>query len=308
MLKKLFSITEYNDTHNLLKLFGIKIKYPNREFRKIRKGLIYEKYKKTGVDITSIPVAEGQIRDIQLANLALLKELDYVCKQCKLTYWIDFGTLLGAYRHKGFIPWDDDIDVGMLRDKYDKIIDCFNKTTRNSDLFADYEFCKNKSCQRIIKIQHKKCSHLFVDIFPYDNFGIALTENEQIEESKKIKAKRLEMQNDTAIDADKDEIEIKIEKYRSALLKNTRNENYDYVWGIDYSHHWKNWFTNKDVLFPLKEIKFENFSFPCINNIEEYLKKVYGNYMNYPNKFGFGHSMFARLTKEDKEIINKLRS
>ena len=207
MLKKLFSISNYNDTHNILRILGVKIKYPKQEFRRVRKELVYEKYKKNGIDITTIPAAEGQIREIQLANLALLKELDFVCKQCGLQYWIDFGTLLGAYRHKGFIPWDDDIDIGMLREDYNKIIDCFNKTTRNADFYANYEFCTNKTCQRIIKIQHKKCAHLFVDIFPYDNYGSTLTEEEQLEESKKIKAQRNEMQNKTSQSATSSEIE-----------------------------------------------------------------------------------------------------
>lgn len=74
----------------------------------------YAEYKKNNVDITSLPPATGQIRDVQLSNLELLKELDYVCKKNNLQYWLDFGTLIGAIRHKGFIPWDDDIDTGMM--------------------------------------------------------------------------------------------------------------------------------------------------------------------------------------------------
>ena len=137
MLEKLFSITELNETHNILRIMGIKIKFPKQEIIKIKKQLPYETYKLNNADIKTIPPANGQLRDIQLANLALLKELDYVCKKNNIDYWIDFGTLLGAVRHKGFIPWDDDIDTGMLRADYNEIVDIFNKTSRNPNIYAD---------------------------------------------------------------------------------------------------------------------------------------------------------------------------
>ena len=54
-------------------------------------------------------------------ELGLLKKLDEVCKKHSLRYWIECGTLLGAIRHQGFIPWDDDIDVVMPRKDYDKL-------------------------------------------------------------------------------------------------------------------------------------------------------------------------------------------
>lgn len=306
MLKKIFSISEYNHTHNLLILFGVKIKYPKTEFKKLQKQLPFEKYKKENFDITKIPASSGQLREIQLANLALLKELDYVCSQNNINYWIDFGTLLGAVRHKGFIPWDDDIDVGMTRDEYQKIIELFNKTTRNPDLFADYSICTNKNCQIIIKIQHKKCKHLFVDIFPYDNFNIALSEEKQLEETLRIKSLREDMQKECPSKNNYELINNTINKYRSNLIKDTISNSPDYVWGIDYNHHWKNWFTNKNSIFPLKKIEFEKILFPCINNIEGHLKKIYGDYMKYPKKFGYGHSMYLNLSETDKATIQDL--
>ena len=54
-------------------------------------------------------------------ELCLLKRLDEVCKKYNLRYWLDGGSLLGAIRHNGFIPWDDDIDVVMPRKDYDKL-------------------------------------------------------------------------------------------------------------------------------------------------------------------------------------------
>ncbi len=62
-----------------------------------------------------------ETRDMQTAVLILLKKLDEVCRANDIPYWIDFGTLLGAIRHKGFIPWDDDIDVSMMRRDVEKL-------------------------------------------------------------------------------------------------------------------------------------------------------------------------------------------
>ena len=130
----MFSVQPYGETHYLVKFLGFKIKFPKAEFKKKKESNPYYYYKENNIDITQVPKAEGQIRDIQLANLALLRELDYVCKQNGLGYWLDFGTVLGAVRHKGFIPWDDDIDVGMLREDYSKVVEAFQKSSCRVDL------------------------------------------------------------------------------------------------------------------------------------------------------------------------------
>ena len=130
MLEKIFSQKTYNDTHNIVTILGIKIKYPKSSIKKALQEQSFYKLAKKNTDITQLPPAEGFIRKVQLANLELLKEMDYVCKQNKLTYWIDFGTLLGAVRHKGFIPWDDDIDLGMPRMDYNKLIEAFKNSTQ----------------------------------------------------------------------------------------------------------------------------------------------------------------------------------
>ena len=70
---------------------------------------------------------ESTLKKLQGIQLGILKDFIDVCKKYDLKYFLIFGTAIGAARHKGFIPWDDDIDIGMLRSDYDKFIDIMDK-------------------------------------------------------------------------------------------------------------------------------------------------------------------------------------
>lgn len=306
--RRLFYINSIGDLRYDIRFFGFKISIAKWNCWVNKFKTPYLEYKKQGLDIQKLPPAEGQIRDIQLANLELLKELDYVCKENNLKYWLDGGTLLGAVRHKGFIPWDDDIDTAMLRDDYEKVIEAFKKSSRNPDIFASFHRNNLESSLYFIKIQHKKCPHLFVDIFPFDTYGEKLSDEEQINTSKYIKEKRNFIKKQCLFNiVENDVLKLLLNNLQKEILKtNTNVEHSDFVWGVDFNHSWKNWFTRYDVVFPLKTIEFENTQFPCINNPDAYLKRIYGNYMGYPNKIGFGHSMYAKLDKTEKATIAKL--
>ena len=245
------------------------------------------------------------MRKIQLANLALLKELDYVCRQNNLRYWIDFGTLLGAVRHKGFIPWDDDADVGMMREDYEKLIEIFNSSSRNKDIFASHSRSEH-TAHHHIKIRHKKCPCLFVDIFPYDIYGGVLSENEQLEQSGKMRKSYEKLRDSISDKTTDEELQSAIRKMSAKFISHNNCEKSDIVWGLDFGHGWSNWFSKYDVIFPLKEISFEGCSLPCINKPDDYLKRVYGNYMSYPKKLGIGHAMFLKLSEEESAVINDL--
>lgn len=309
ILSKIFSIKEYGKTHYIMYIMGLKLKFPKAEYAKKKKENPFYYYKKNNIEITTLPAAEGQIRDIQLANLAILKEIDYVCKKNDIQYWIDFGTLLGAVRHKGFIPWDDDIDISMLREDYEKFIEIFHRDRRYEDLYASKRRFDDKAANYIIKVSHEKCKTLFVDIFPYDNCGKVLTQKERENLSAEIKIDRFKAKKRAKTGISLDELIQDIKNLNSKFFnKQNKHPKGDLVWGMDFCHSWKQWAYSYQTIFPLKEILFEGMKVPCINNIEEYLDKVYGNYMTYPKKISMGHSMYLDFSEDEKDVINILKS
>jgi len=120
------------------------------------------------------------LRKLQLTELGILMEFDRVCRKHNLRYYVVGGTLIGAVRHKGFIPWDDDIDVSMPRKDF-KILLRISKNEFGKDYFL--QTCKtNKKCSfQYAKLRksgtyfgEEKFEHLsfhkgiFMDIFPLD--------------------------------------------------------------------------------------------------------------------------------------------
>lgn len=121
------------------------------------------------------------MKEVWAVELDLLAEFDRVCKKHGLKYIASGGTMLGAVRHKGFIPWDDDIDVMMLRDDYEKLLTIANRefespyfflTTPNNGYLRGYSKLCNSDTTAIIKRQEKFGYRfnqgIFIDIFPLD--------------------------------------------------------------------------------------------------------------------------------------------
>lgn len=301
------TISNYSETRNLITILGFKIKIAKREIAKERQENVFYQYKKDKIDITKVPPAQGLLRDIQLANLALLKELAYVCEKNNFKYILDAGTLLGAVRHSRFIPWDDDIDILMFREDYEKIVSAFKNTTRNSDIYAEYHRDKDTNSQYFIKIKHKKCPFLGVDIFPLDSYGKHLSLKEQLKATNKICKilKHLKKEINPNV-SNKETKTILTKTMKEKILLSSANENGDFVYGVDFAHKLKNWFLDRDIVLPLRKIQFEDSKYTTVNKPKEFLKNIYGDYMKYPNKMKILHYSYKNLTSEQLETIKKL--
>ncbi|AYG01576.1 LicD family protein [Lactococcus allomyrinae] len=119
-------------------------------------------------------------RLLQKRSLEILIAIDAFCKNNDIRYFLIGGSLLGAVRHKGFIPWDDDIDVGMLRKDYLKFIELWNNKNEKFDLLVandhnDYPYPLAKVSDRNSRIEEwitdksdKYHLGIYVDIFPFD--------------------------------------------------------------------------------------------------------------------------------------------
>lgn len=301
------TISNYSETRNLITILGFKIKIAKREIAKERQENVFYQYKKDKIDITKVPQAQGLLRDIQLANLALLKELAYVCEKNNFKYILDAGTLLGAIRHKGFIPWDDDIDILMFREDYEKIVSAFKNTTKNSDIYAEYHRDKDTNSQYFIKIKHKKCPFLGVDIFPLDSYGKHLSLKEQLKATNKIcKILKLLKKEINPNISNKETKTILTKTMKEKILLSSTNENGDFVYGVDFAHKLKNWFLDRDIVLPLRKIQFEDSKYTTVNKPKEFLKNIYGDYMKYPKKMKILHYSYKNLTSEQLETVKKL--
>ncbi len=98
----------------------------------------------------------NNIKDFHKELLSLLKKLDTICTQKDIKYSLFAGTLIGAIRHKGFIPWDDDADVVFERREYDKFIEV---------LPADFTILRNSWVTRFV---HKDNLTVYLDVFVFD--------------------------------------------------------------------------------------------------------------------------------------------
>ena len=249
---------------------------------------------------------EIPVRELQLMKLQLLKIIDDICRKEGIRYFLAYGTLIGAVREKGFVPWDQDIDLIMLREDYD----LFNRVA-NEYLCQDKYFLQNYATEKnmlapITRICIKgtyraseALSHLeyekgtFVDIFPVDYTSRSCYQKQYkkcralfhrilFKESKPLSASKWKRLAKNALIFISKVVSTKTLKARlvKTMVQNEKTKELlvDFAgeYGAERESFDPQWFS--DVVY----LDFEDASFPCPIGYDAILTKIYGNYMVRP--------------------------
>lgn len=251
-------------------------------------------------------LANEEIRNIQIR---IMESIDLFCSENGIQYFLTGGTLLGAIRHNGYIPWDDDIDLVMYRDDYNRFIELYNAAGHNYYAFSlldagyNYPFCKvcDKSTiltENNIKV-HEIDMGVFVDVFPLDKIPENIDRKAILNKlhylDKLLYGKSFRMER------------LKYKTYRQRLLiiiykllgvsiskKNIAKKQEQIA--MQFSESDTDWYgaitssvrrdiprLNRSNTKSIEHV-FEDHVFKIPNTYDSYLKDLYGDYMKLPPK------------------------
>lgn len=240
---------------------------------------------------------DSDLRRMQLRMLDLLAFIDKICKKYGLTYWLSSGTLLGAARHGGFIPWDDDVDVCMPIKDARKL-----KKIMGNKIFDGHIILQNHKTDwnylqcgwmtiRDIKTEYIQNSYIHnalkykglqVDIFEVESGLTYLLKSIPNQWNKYLIYKPAQNCGGSKIMRTFANINSRIlNMVINPTLRLFKRGNliYDYALGNPFRMR-----QDKNLIFPLRKISFENIMFNCPNDISRYLANVYGEWETIPSE------------------------
>jgi len=245
------------------------------------------------------------VRDVQEYLLQMLKDIDAFMRRNNIPYFLDSGTALGAIRHRGFIPWDDDADIGIMKEDYDRFLEamerdlpehyvfqCFERDKRYNVLIPavkirmkgtyllEKNFLLSNRCQG-----YDGCDGVFVDVFVYDTVSLNRSTGLQYRLCNyALTAGELIMDNLLHINP----VLIKKQFLKNAesYSELARKEKSEYV-GLDLTWVWNGFYPpyhyKRSELFPTRYVRFEDTYLPVPSNTDAYLRRCYGDdYMQEP--------------------------
>lgn len=248
-------------------------------------------------------ISEEVLRPAQLKMLDILQAIDKICFKHDIKYFLACGTLLGAVRHKGFIPWDDDCDIAMMRSDYEKFMqvapgelpDHLFLQTHELDSNYPKKICKirNKNTKLVEcdETEHEKyCQGIFVDIFIYDYYPEwGRYVNKMLEIGPHLRMKRKAYSKGSLMRAVVGlltsipyVLHVALRALYLSIGKTFRKNQKMPLIGSEIILSEEKLFP-KEVIFPLKRERiFEGQEFYLPHDPDGYLKIYYGNYMQVP--------------------------
>ena len=240
------------------------------------------------------------VRDVQLVLLEMLKDIDAICRKHNIPYYLTGGSCLGAVRHQGFIPWDDDADIGMLYEDYLRFLVALKEDLDPEKYYfqcfashKEYNVCipamkirkRNTYIKEVNTLLANKCKDgdgLFIDVFLVDY----MSENKAEDFMCRMKSYAY-MASITALE----NLNINPFKLKRHFVKMSRDYSrkhqdstligYDMNW--TYNSPLKPVVYKKDDIYPVKYIKFEDTYLPVPKNPDALLEvEIGGEYMQYP--------------------------
>lgn len=249
---------------------------------------------------------ELSLREIQLEEVKLLDSLSSFFEQFGMRWSLAYGTMLGAVRHKGFIPWDDDLDIMMPQPDYERLLSMKDKlpdgtglmSAQNSNLVTSFSKFVNKS----IRMQEPlyegiEEEFLWIDIFPL--YGVHGNSRQDIRLKRQInrltkRARHVDLNysEDTmlkgvirnlyrAVMTDGGRLNKKVDAEIQELISTTSYQNATYLTSFLDEMPQVNLFP-KSECEKTESMEFEGRSFPVISCWDCYLREMYGEYMQLP--------------------------
>lgn len=262
---------------------------------------------------------ELSFREAQLAALDVLNCVVKICKNININYYLAYGTLIGAVRHKGFIPWDDDLDIIMMRPDYDKFIDYFKNNTANLGQLKLFERSIDDNYPHMIARVSDSRYYLqfeneidyglgaFIDVYPFDGVGNNYSEAVKLIKKAKRSASLCFLTSRKKFGVDNTNSKIKMlikfpaylwakfigrDHYMNKLDKLSQSYAFaesKYVACVE----WPDGITkdkDKDIfdksIFEPIEMEFEGRMYTAPKGYDEFLTRIYGNYMMPPDEAG----------------------
>ena len=261
-----------------------------------------KKYKK-------VELSDKDLRKLQINLLEMLIEIDRICRKYDIKYSLDGGTLLGAIRHKGFIPWDDDVDIIMRREEYQKFYKACKLEIDKKRFFLQeyrtdegyrwgYEKMRRKGTEfiRLGQEHLKNRTGIFVDIFVVDNvpdqwlmrrlhYGACFV-------IRKLLYAELGMKNEKSVLARmvygwcfRKVPRDAVFEWRNRIAQKCNRRRTELVAHMTYPYPKRTKFGMPAICFDeMIDIEFEGYKFQCFKEYDTYLSLLYGNYMEFPPK------------------------